>query len=204
LEILASFEDEHEKLVRLALLIAGDIEAADQSVRNAQEMATHSGCPLPLRGQLTEWVKWMTIKSAIACSHHEIVPCAPKYFNQTCTHSEHLLNGNDSKLQEFSNFLSRANPEMVIAELDPLARAVAVLRTTARASILDCTLKLKLSPDTVLAANCRAMTWIVQKRNRADAGEAPQQCTRRNHDQSNNNCPPVRKWGDRTSSPGCK
>lgn len=88
---------------RLALLITGDIEAADQSIRNAQEIATHNARPLTLRGQLTEWVKWVTIKSAIACSRHEIAPCAPNYFNQSCTHSEHLLNSSDSKLQEFSN-----------------------------------------------------------------------------------------------------
>jgi hypothetical protein len=182
LDIVTTFEGQYGDLFRLALLITGDVEAAQQSVSNAHELAIHNACPLPLHEQLTEWVKWVTIKSAITRSLGEIAPCAPKYFHQTCTHSEHLLNGNDSKLQEFSTFLCHANPETVIAELDPLARAVAVLRTTARASILDCTLRLKLSPDTVLAANCRAMTWIVEQRNRAGAGEAPQQGNRRNDD----------------------
>jgi len=81
-----------------------------------------------------------------------------------CTHSEHLLNGNHSKLRQFRNLLLHIDPEIVIGELDPLARAVAILRTTGRASILDCILQLRLSLDTVLAANCRAMTWFAEKR----------------------------------------
>ena len=39
-----------------------------------------------------------------------------------------------------------------------------MLRTTSRASILDCTTPLKLSADTVLAANCRAVSWIAERR----------------------------------------
>jgi len=168
LDILVRFEDEHEALLRLALLIAGDIEAAERSVSKAHKMAIHGASPFPFREQLTEWVKWMTIKAAIANNLHEIDPCEPKYVNQTCDHSEHLLHGNDSKLQEFHNFLLHVEPQIFIDELDPLARAVAILRTTARASILDCTLRLNLSPDTVLAANCRAMTWIAEKRDRSE------------------------------------
>jgi len=171
LELLASFEDEHENLLRLALLIAGDIDAAERSLNTAYEMATFGAYPFPFR-QLAEWVKWVTIMSAIASTLDEIAPYEPKYVNRNCTHSEHLLNGNDSKLQNFRNFLCATDPEIAIAELDPLARAVAILRTIARASI-DCTLPLSLSADTVLAANCRVMTWIAEKRNRAHADAAP-------------------------------
>jgi hypothetical protein len=172
LEFLASFEDDHENLLRLALLITGDIDAAERSVRTAHEMATHGAYPFSFR-QLAAWVKWVTIKSAIASTLDEIAPYEPKYVNRNCTHSEHLLNGNDSKLQIFCNFLCATDPEIVIAELDPLARAVAILRTIARASILDCTLPLSMSADAVLAANCRVMTWIAEKRNRAHADTAP-------------------------------
>jgi hypothetical protein len=84
------------------------------------------------------------------------------------------------------------NPAMVIVELDPLARAVAVLRTTSRASILDCALPLKLSVDTVLAANCRAMTWIAEKQNEAEREQAPPRKTVRTI--HGHNYAPVRKW----------
>ena len=164
LEILARFEDEHETLSRLAFVITGDIGAADRSVSEARELVTNGAHPLPFREQLTEWVKWVTIKAAITNSLHEIARGESRYVNQNCMHSEHLLNGNDSKLREFRNFLLQIDPEIVIGELDPLARAVAFLRTTARASILDCILRLKLPLDTVLAANCRAITWFEEKR----------------------------------------
>ena len=164
LEILARFEDKHEILSRLALVITGDIGAAERSVSKARELVTNGAHPLPFREQLTECVKGMTIKAAITNTLHEITRCESRYVNQNCTHSEHLLNGNDSKLREFRNFLLHIDPEIVIGELDPLARAVAILRTSARASILDCILRPKLSLDTVLAANCRAMTWFAEKR----------------------------------------
>ena len=106
----------------------------------------------------------MTIEAAITSSLHEIARCESRYMYLNCTHSEHLLNGNDSKLRQFCNLLLHIDPEIVIGELDPLARAVAILRTTGRASVLDCILQLRLSLDTVLAANCRAMTWFAEKR----------------------------------------
>lgn len=163
-EILARLEDDHEPLSRLAFVITGDIGVAERSVSEARELVTNVAHPLPFRKQLTEWVKRVTIEAAITNSLHEIARCESRYVNQNCTHSEHLLNGNDSKLRELRNFVLHIDPEIVIAELDPLARAVAILRTTARASILDCILRLKLSLDTVLAANCRAMTWFAEKR----------------------------------------
>jgi len=164
LEILARLEDEHEILSRLAFVVTGDIGTAERSVSEARELVTNGARPLLFSEQLTQWLKWVTIEAAMINSLHEIARYEARYVNQNCTHSEHLLNGNDSKLWEFRNFLLHIDPEIVIAELDPLARAVAVLRTTARASILDCILRLKLSLDTVLAANCRAMTWFAEKR----------------------------------------
>ena len=163
LEILARFENEHEVLSRLALLITGNTVAAKRSVSKARELATHGASPLPFREQLTEWAKCVTIKAAIAHSRDEIGLCAPRYVNQTCTHAEHLLHGNDARLHESHSCLLHIDPKTVIAALDPLARAVVILRTTARASILDCALRFGLHPDTVLAANCRAMTWITEK-----------------------------------------
>ena len=164
LEILDRFEDEHEILLRLAFVITGDIGAAEHSVSEARDLVIHGEHPVPLCGQFPEWLKTVTIKAAITNSLPEIARCESEYVNQNCTHSEHLLNGSDSKLTELRNFLLHVDPEIVIAELDPLARAVAILRTTARASILDCILRLKLSLDTVLAANCRAMAWFAEKR----------------------------------------
>lgn len=162
-EILDQFEHERETLSRLAFVIMGDKGAADLSVSEARELAMNGTNPFPFRDQLTEWVKWVTIKTVIKNSLDEIARCGPRYGYQNCAHTEHLLNGNGSKLQEFRNFLLQIDPELIIAELDPLARAVAILRVTERASILDCILRLKLSLDAVLAANCRTMTWFAER-----------------------------------------
>ena len=162
-EILDQFKQEHETLSRLAFVIMGDKGAADLSVSEARELAMNGENPFPVRDQLAEWVKWVTIKAVIKNSHDQVAYCMPRYVYQNCAHTEHLLNGNGSKLREFRNFLLQVDPELIIAELDPLARAVAILRVTAQASILDCILRLKLSLDTVLAANCRTMTWFAER-----------------------------------------
>lgn len=199
LEILQRFRDEHEVLLALSLLITGNIRDAEGAVSKARELMTNWMNPFVLTEQLTKWVRWVTIKAAVADSLDEIRHYEPRYLNRTCTHAEHLLDGN-SKLQQFYDFLVHLNPAIVIAEVDPLARAVAVLRTTSRASILDCTLPLKLSADTVLAANCRAMSWIAQKWNEIDGEQVPRQRARRNH---GHNYAPAQNWRNGTPSSRC-
>lgn len=199
LEILERFRDEHEVLSALALLITGNLRDAEGAVNQARGLMTNWVMPFPPPGQLTKWVRWVTIKAAVADSLDEIRRYEPRYMNRTCMHAEHLLNGN-SKLQQFHDFLLHLNPAIVIAELDPLARAVAVLRSTSRASFLDCTLPLKLSADTVLAANCQAMSWIVKKWNEVDGEQAPRQRARRNR---GHNYASVQNWRNGTQSSSC-
>src|SRR3974390_2790771 len=104
-EILDRFEEEQEVLSRVAFLITGDAKTAECSISTAREIAMSGANPLPFREQLTEWVKWVTIKAAISHSRDEIGRCKHRYLNQTCVHAGHLLDGNDSKLQELRNFL---------------------------------------------------------------------------------------------------
>jgi len=199
LEILARFRDEHEALLALALLITGNIRDAEGAVSRARGLMTNWVIPFAPPEQLTKWVRWVTIKTAVADSLDEIRHYEPRYMNRTCMHADHLLNGN-SKLQQFHDFLLHLNPAIVIAELDPLARAVAVLRTTSRASFLDCALPLKSSADIVLAANCQAMSWIAKKWNEADGEQAPRQRARRNH---GHNYAPVQNWRNGAQSSSC-
>jgi hypothetical protein len=191
LATLERFRNEHEVLVALAFLITGSTRNAEGAVSKARELMTNWAIPFTAPEQLTKWVRWVTIKAAVADSLGEIRSYEPRYFNRTCMHAEHLLHGN-SKLQQFHDFLVHLNPAMVIGELDPLARAVAMLRTTSRVSILDCALSLKLSVDTVLAVNCRAMSWIAQKRNEAEREQVPPRKTvRKIH---GHNYAPVQQW----------
>jgi len=191
LETLERFRTEHEVLVALAFLITGNTRNAEGAVNKACELMANWAIPFASPEQLTKCVRWVTVKAAVADSLDEIRSYGARYFNRTCMHAEHLLHAN-SKLQQFHDFLVHLNPMVVIGELDPLARAVAVLRTTSRGSILDCALPLKLPVDTVLAANCRAISWIAQMRNEAEREQVPPQKTvRRIH---GHNYAPVQKW----------
>ena len=157
-KILAYFEGERKDFLRLALMITGNAGDAKQCLIKAREMALQGRNPL--RGRFTEWSKWLTIEAALSSSYGAISRCEANYENLQCTHPEHLVQTSDSKLQKYHSFLLRIDTRIIIASLEALSRAVLILRTTARASILDCTQYLDVSPNTVLAANCCAMTWV--------------------------------------------
>ncbi len=168
-EVLACFRDERDLMFRLALLITGDAATAEQCVVNACETTVQGRSPF--RDWLTEWAKSATITSAITKTANAIRGCEPAYANLRCTHGEHFSYGNDAE-QRMSIVLG-IDASAIIAELDPLARAVLVLRTAIRTSIQDCALRLNVSRSAVLAANCRAMTWLHEtQRQRASDEQA--------------------------------
>ena len=156
--MLACLDGERKLLLRLALMITGNAEGARQSFIKARDVALQAW--YPLRERSTEYCKWLTIEAALSTSYDAICSCRPDYANLECTHPEHLVQTSDSKLEKYHTFLFRIDPSIIIASLDALSRAVLILRITARVSILDCTQRLELPPDTILAANCRAMSWV--------------------------------------------
>jgi hypothetical protein len=157
-EVLAHFRDERAYLSRLALLITGDESAAEKSVANACEITVQGHSPF--RDWLAEWAKSATITSAISKSADAIRSCEPAYKGLRCSHSEHLAQSNDAECDERLSLVLSADPRVLIAELDPLARAVLVLRVAIRSSVQGCVLRLNGSRSAILAANCRAMTWL--------------------------------------------
>ncbi|MBZ5664144.1 MAG: hypothetical protein LAO30_06020 [Acidobacteriia bacterium] len=158
LEVLACFRDERSLLFRLALLITSDEATANQSVVNACETTVQGHSPF--RDWLTEWAKAATITSAICRCIAAIRSCEAAYKDLRCSHSEHLSQGDDAEREHRLSVVLSTDPRVVIAELDPLARAVLVLRLALRSSIQDCVLRLNVSRAAILAANCHAMTWL--------------------------------------------
>jgi len=156
-EILACFRDESDLLFRLAWFITGDEASAAQSVIAGRETALHR--PGPVREWLREWAKWVTIKAAVSMNREAICQCEPAYNHVHCTHPDHLLSQSVLSSRR-RDLLSHINPRIIFSELDPLARAILILRTAVNASIFDCVLRLNVSHDAVLAANCWAMTWL--------------------------------------------
>jgi len=157
-EIVACFQDQRNVLGRLAFLITGDQATADHAVDQACEMTLQGNSPF--RDWLFEWAKAATIASAISHGTEAIRICEAAYKDRRCPHVEHLSRSDAEERAASLDLILAADAQELTAELDPLCRAVLVLRVAIRSSIQDCALRLNVSRAAVLAANCHAMTWL--------------------------------------------
>jgi hypothetical protein len=164
-EIVACFQNEGSLLGKLAFLITGDQATADQSVVNAREITLHGNSPF--RNWLLEWAKIATITSAISQRPEVIRNCEAIYKAPPCTHVEHLWQGDFEERESTLNLIIRADAQKLIAELDPLCRAILILRVAIRSSIQECVLRLSVSRAAVLGANCHTMTWLQEWRTKS-------------------------------------
>jgi len=157
-EVVACFHDQRNVLGRLAFLITGDHATADQAVVQACEITLQGNSPF--RDWLLEWAKTATIASAISHGTEAIRVCEAAYEDRRCPHVEHLSQGDDEERAASLDLILGAVTQKLLTELDPLCRAVLVLRLAIRSSIQDCALRLNVSRAAVLGANCHAMTWL--------------------------------------------
>lgn len=157
-EIVACFEDQRGLLGRLAFLITGDQPMADRAIVTACQITLQGNSPF--RDWLLEWAKTATITSAISQRATAIRLCEAGYKDRPCNHAEHLWQGDAEERAACLDLILQADGEKLIAELDPLCRAILVLRVAIRSSIQDCVFRLNVSRASVLAANCHAMTWL--------------------------------------------
>ena len=160
-EIVACFRGQRNVLGRLGFLITGDQTTADQAVDQACETTLQGNSPF--RDWLFEWAKAATIASAISNRTEAIRICEVAYKDQRCTHVEHLSQGEAEERAASLDLILAADAHKLIAELDPLCRAVLVLRVANRSSIQDCALRLNVSRAAVLGANCRVLTWLHER-----------------------------------------
>jgi DNA-directed RNA polymerase specialized sigma24 family protein len=160
-EVVACFQDQRNVLGRLAFLITGDQATADQAVVQACEITLQGNSPF--RDWLLEWAKAATIASAISHGTEVIRVCEAAYKDQRCPHVEHLSPGDAEERAASLDLILGADPQQLIAELDPLCRAVLVLRVAIRSSIQDCSLRLNVPRAAVLAANCHVLTWLHER-----------------------------------------
>jgi DNA-directed RNA polymerase specialized sigma24 family protein len=157
-EIVACFQDRRNVLRRLAFLITGDRATAEQAVANACEMTLQGNSPFS--DWLFEWAKAATIASAISHGTQAIRICEATNKDRRCPHVEHVSQGDAEERAANLDFILGADAQKLIAELDPLCRAVLVLRVAIRSSMQDCALRLNVSRAAVLGANCHALTWL--------------------------------------------
>ena len=114
----------------------------------------------PFRDWLNEWAKAATITTAISRCAGVIKGWEATYKDRGCTHAEHRSQGDDAERERKLRVVLGTDLSIVLAELDPLSRTVLVLRVAMRSTIQDCAFRLNVSRSAVLAANCRAMTWL--------------------------------------------
>ena len=157
-EIVACFQDQRRLLGKLAFLITGDRPTADLAIVAACEITLRGNSPF--HDWLFEWAKAATITSAISQTAAAIRLCGGGYKARPCNHAEHLLQRDAEERAASLNRILRTDGQRIVAELDPLCRAVLVLRVAIRSSIQDCVIRLNVSRAAVLAANCRAMEWL--------------------------------------------
>ena len=157
-EVVACFQNQRNVLDRLAFLITGDQATADQAVVQACEITLQGNSPF--RDWLLEWAKAVTIASAISHGTEAIRICEATYRDRRCPHIEHLSQRDAEERAASLDLILGADTQKLLAELDPLCRAVLVLRVAIRSSIQDCALRLNVSRAAVLSANCHAMTWL--------------------------------------------
>ena len=160
-EVVACFQDQRNVLGRLAFLITGDHATADQAVGQACEITLQGNSPF--RDWLFEWAKAATIASAISHGTRAIRICEATYKDRRCPHVEHLSQGDAEERAASLDLILGAETKILLTELDPLCRAILVLRVAIRSSFQDCALRLNVSRAAVLGANCHAMAWL-QKR----------------------------------------
>lgn len=157
-EILACFQNQRNVLGRLAWVITGDQATGDQAVAQACEITLQGNSPF--RNWLLEWAKAATIASAISHASKAIRICEANYKDRRCPHVEHLSQGDAEERAAGLDHILGVDTHELLAELDPLCRAVLVLRIAIRSSIQDCALRLNVSRAAVLGANCHALTWL--------------------------------------------
>lgn len=155
-EVRETFESLNEELLWLAEVITGDAGVAAECVVNAATLSESRSTIF--RDWLAQWARNATVRSSLDHVRAEIRRTAEeKYQHVRCSHREHKVLSSD----EISAL--RCWPAMTLAShLDPLSRAMLILRGIEHAAIQDCALNLSVPRSVVLASYCRAIGWIMR------------------------------------------
>jgi hypothetical protein len=161
-EIVACFRDDSNRLNKLAFLITADKAMAEEAVAKACEITLHGN--RPFRDWLLEWAKTATMAAAISLNGQAIRMGEVMYKDRRCEHVDHLCQLDEERRAANLALILGMDAQEIIGELDPLCRAILVLRIAIRSSIQDCSLRLNVCRSAAVAANCLAMTWLDYRR----------------------------------------
>jgi len=155
-EVRETFESLNDELLWIAEVITGDSCLAVDCVINATKISeSHSTI---FRDWLAQWARNATIRVSLGHVRARIVRAVEETYQHVhCTHREHEVfsSSETAALQRW--------PAMTLAaQMDPLARAVLILRGVKHAAIQDCALNLGVPRAAVLAAYCAAVGWLAR------------------------------------------
>jgi hypothetical protein len=153
-EIRNVFESQSEQLLWLAGAITGDPTLAARCVIDASKLTENNSALF--RDWLAQWARNATVHSALDQMQAQISHAAETSYERVrCPHDGHetLSNGEVAALEQWPS-------SELAACLDPLARAVLILRGVQHAAIQDCALRLNVSRAAILAAYCHAIDWL--------------------------------------------
>lgn len=170
-EVRDVFESQSEQLRWLAEVITGDSQLAAQCVIDASKLTENNSAIF--RDWLAHWARNATVRCSLGHMHTQISHTAEaRYERAKCFHGGHeaLSNGEVAALEQW--------PALELAaHLDPLSRAVLILRGVQHAAIQDCALTLGVSRAVALAAYCGAIDWLehgtVSQSDEHQQGSAP-------------------------------
>jgi hypothetical protein len=154
-EIREVFESLSEQLLWFAEVITGDPSMAAQCVIDASNLTEKNSTIF--RDWLAQWARNATVRNSLAHMHAQIVQAAElKYERAQCPHGGHetLSSGEVAALQQWP-------ASELASHLDPLSRAVLILRGIQHAAIQDCALTLGVSRTAILAAYCGGINWLM-------------------------------------------
>ena len=151
-DIQDPFADPCESLRWTAWMITGSAELAERSIINATTVAQTSS--RDFRDWLVLWAHLATARTAFNAVRSSIHESAEHYAGWTCWHNQHepLPWVKVQSLQEMK-------VQVVVPQLDALARAVLVLRGCHRASFDDCVFLLNVPLQSAVGAYCTALQW---------------------------------------------
>lgn len=151
-DIQDPFADQSESLRWTALMITGSAELAEPSTINATGLAQTSS--RDFRDWLVLWAHLATARNAFNAVRSSIHDSAKHYAGWTCSHIQHEPFP-WTKVQS----LQEMEVDVVVQQLDALARAVLVLRGCHRASFEDCVFLLNVPLQSAVGAYCTALHW---------------------------------------------
>ena len=146
------FADQCQSLRWTALMITGDAKLADQSIIDATGLAHTTS--RDFRDWLVLWAHLATARRAFDAVRASIQEMGKRYAGWTCSHGRHepLPWAQVQSLQEMK-------VEVIVQQLDVLARAVLLLRGCHQASFEDCVFLLNVPLQSAVGAYCTALQW---------------------------------------------